>query len=220
MLSNLSNIEMLATMVLAIGALGTAAFGIVDGLKWTFLGTAGFNSIKTILGDELMEALHHAYGDSYEKLLKAQYADGRKNGELPRTLRQGIRIGFPGTEISMLVKGLPGVNPDLLGNASQKIKSGSDELTDKERGALARFELAVDTRIDAALAIAETRYIGMNRATASVISIGIAIITGNILSVDIITSVIIGIAAVPVAPMAKDLATAFQSAGKAMKPKA
>lgn len=46
----------LATMVLATGALGTAPFGVVDGLKWTRLGESGFPTIKKLLGPELMRA--------------------------------------------------------------------------------------------------------------------------------------------------------------------
>ena len=33
----------IGTVVLAVGALGTASFGIVEGLKWTAIGTIGFN---------------------------------------------------------------------------------------------------------------------------------------------------------------------------------
>ena len=42
--------ENLGTLVLAVGALGTAAFGIVEALKWTPIGLFGFGQIKPRYG--------------------------------------------------------------------------------------------------------------------------------------------------------------------------
>ena len=50
----------------------------------------------------------------------------------------------------------------------------------------------------------------------SVVSILIAIAVGQSMEVKIMTSVIVGIAAVPVAPLAKDLAGAINAARKAL----
>lgn len=77
----------LIEMVLAAGALGTAAFGIVEGLKWTRLGELGFSKIEETLGSALMPALKVAYGPQYVSLLRAQYRQGRGKGELPRRSR-------------------------------------------------------------------------------------------------------------------------------------
>ena len=38
--------ENLGTIVLAVGALGTASFGIVEALKWTGVGLFGFGKIN------------------------------------------------------------------------------------------------------------------------------------------------------------------------------
>lgn len=221
----------LATMVLATGALGTASFGVVDGLKWTRLGESGFPTIKKLLGPELMRALHYAYGKGYEEFLRAQYRDGRGKGEIGRTLRQGIRIGLynmSDVDIDKLVAQLPGVNADALKAAAKVLKSGeTTPPTDEQRQALARFELAVDARIDAALALAEDRYVGAARGAASIFSVVFALIVGFILGLSgggigslwqtVGLSVLIGIAAVPVAPVAKDVATALSSAEQALR---
>lgn len=217
----------LATMVLATGALGTASFGVVDGLKWTRLGESGFPTIKKLLGPELMRALHYAYGKGYEDFLRAQYRDGRGKGEIGRTLRQGIRIGMSDVNIDTLVAQLPGVNADTLKAAALALKSGETTPTDEQRQALARFELAVDARIDAALALAEDRYVGVARGAASIFSVVFALIVGFILGLSgrdigslwqtVGLSVLIGIAAVPVAPVAKDVITALSSAEQALR---
>ena len=170
-----TNVEALATMVLATGALGTAAFGVVDGFKWTSLGEAGFTTLKRILGTELLKTLANAYGDNYEELLKAQYREDRSKGEIGRTLRQGIRIGLPAANISSLAAELPGVNSIALSTAASAIQAGNTP-TDPERQALARFELAVDTRIDAALSLAQSHYKGWARAWATIFSLIFAFI--------------------------------------------
>src|SRR3954466_1457325 len=90
--------DRLGTAVVAAGALGTAAFGIVDGMKlipWVDL--AGFERLFSrnsrwwpwaIRGnlDPLAVPIETAYGQDFMEVLKAQYRSGRAKGELPRTL--------------------------------------------------------------------------------------------------------------------------------------
>lgn len=214
----------LAEMVLAAGALGTAAFGIVEGLKWTALGRGGFKQIPKTLGDDLMDGLHNAYGPKYSDLLMAQYRNGRGKGELPRTLRQGIRIGLrPGNAEKMA--GQVGVvdGADLTA-ISEKLRDG-DELDAAEKSKLGRFELAVDARIDAALALAERAYLGWVRGWATIFSIGLAMIAAWVLYkqggdkavFQWQLALIVGVAAVPLAPIAKDVSKALQSAATAIR---
>ena len=215
-------------MVLAAGALGTAAFGIVDGLKATAIGAAGFARLSAMLGP-LKTALAKAYGNEFLKLLEAQYRDGRGAGPLPRTLRQGARIGLTkdnATEIVTFVgEGI--VKSSELVIIAEKIAAGW-KLEDTERGLLARFELAVDTRIDAAVALAEQQYVLVTRWWASGIAIVLALIAAWALGTQspdfllwekslFIKGLIVGLVAVPLAPIAKDVASALQSATKALK---
>ena len=83
--------ENIGTIVLATGALGTAAFGIVEAFKWTRLGYAGFSQIKKNLGP-IWDTLRDAYGRDYEQVLRGQYRGNQQ--ELVRTIRQGVRIGL------------------------------------------------------------------------------------------------------------------------------
>lgn len=210
-----THMENLGTTILAVGALGTASFGIVEALKWTFVGILGFGEIKKLLGAPVMEALRLAYGADFMSFLKAQYRNARKSGELSRTIRQGTRVGLtpetaPGLAVQMGV-----VDGQLLSAVAAAIQSG-EELNDEQRNLLGRFELALDARIDAALALANDRYIGYVRFLASAVSIIIAIVVGNSLGIELTISLIVGVAAVPVAPMAKDLTSAIRAASKAM----
>lgn len=215
---------LLAQMALATGALGTAAFGIVEGLKWTALGRSGFSQIPKALGDSLMGALENAYGSTYRDLLKAQYRDGRGKGNLPRTLRQGIRIGLRPCNAADMAKHVGVVDGEDMRIIAEKLKAG-DDLDPTQKSQLGRFELAVDARIDAALALAERAYLGWVRGWATMFSIalamgaagGIYMQGGDEARFQWQLALIVGIAAVPLAPIAKDVSKALQAATTAIR---
>ncbi len=206
------DIDSLSGAVLAAGGLGTAAFGIVEALKWTWLGYAGFGSIKSMLGP-LLQTYQVAYGPAWERLLSAQYRGDR--AELTRVLRQGVRIGLTAQNAGAIATFIGTVSPADLESAARHTTAGT-ELPAELRNVLGRFELADDSRIDAAQALAQERYSGATRVSASVISLAVAIIVGMIYD-SLGLAVMIGIAAVPLAPIAKDLVTAIQSASTALR---
>jgi len=72
-----------------------------------------------------------------------------------------------------------------------------------------------------AVVVAQSRYVGAVRGIASIIALLIALIVGFYLGDDyIFQALLVGVAAVPLAPVAKDLVTALQSASKAIRTKA
>jgi len=206
--------ENIGTIVLATGAFGTAAFGIVEALKWTKLSDAGFGTILKVLGP-LTETLQIAYGSDFKSLLRAQYKGEQK--ELARVIRQGMRIGLLEENASRIAQFLGMVNVEKLKDAARLVESGG-ELPSELRNVLGRFELAVDARIDAALTLAQNHYVGAIRVSASIVAILIALATGLYLGREyLFQALLVGIAAVPLAPIAKDLLTALQSASKAIR---
>ena len=84
----------LTAAILATGAVGTAAFGIVEALKFTPLGLAGYRRIPSTLGAPLMDAVGKAYGSGTRELLHGLYRQDRKSGKLAKTLRQGVGIRY------------------------------------------------------------------------------------------------------------------------------
>lgn len=212
--------ESLTTLILAAGALGTAAFGIVEVLKWTPLGAAGFGRVKGVLGP-LLQALRRAYGTGSEELLRAAYRDGRGQGELRRLLRQGIRVGLHPDEAPRYAEHLGLGGGEALAHAAALLSRG-DDLPTELRNVLGRFELAVDARIDAGLALAESTYVGSVRIAASLLALGLALLAAAVLrgegtAVSWGRALLIGIAAVPLAPIAKDLVSALQAAAGALR---
>jgi hypothetical protein len=212
--------ENIGTIILATGALGTAAFGIVEALKWTRLGEAGFGAILKMLGP-IIELLHTAYGPDFENLLRAQYRGDQR--ELTRTLRQGVRVGLTAGNAPVAARFLGTIDDQKLSDAARQINEGRD-LTAELRNVLGRFELAVDMRVDAALTLAQSNYTGATRMTASIFAFVIALSVGIYLSYKygdnyVFQALLVGIAAVPLAPVAKDLVSALQSASKAIRTK-
>ncbi|HYL01764.1 MAG TPA: hypothetical protein VEU78_11255 [Steroidobacteraceae bacterium] len=210
-------INTLSSAIAAAGALGTASFGIVEGLKWTALGAAGFGCIGEYLGQDLTACLRSAYGPEFERLLRAQYRqDSRSQSIIAKSLRQGVRIGLTTANAENVARFLGTVAPAALRQAAAAVES-STPLSDAERGAIGRFELAADARIASALSRAQDVYLGWVRGSASLCAIVLGIATALILGSDLVDGLIVGVVAVPLAPIANDVVAALQAATRAMR---
>lgn len=216
-------IDSLGAAIAAAGALGTACFGIVEGLKWTRLGEMGFARISKLLGVDLKDALFRAYGPQYEQLLRAQYREDWATSDLPKTLRQGVRLGLCKDNAAHIATFLGNVSPADLEAAAIKVGQNA-ALTDPDRAAIARFEVAVDARIDSALSLAQDTYLGGIRAAASVAAIALAELAALIIyqpaqwsNVGWVIGLLVGTLAVPLAPIANDVVAALQAATKALR---
>ena len=215
----------LAEMVLAAGALGTAAFGIVDGFKFSLkFASAGFGQIKSSLGLKTYACLERAYGQGFEEILRGHYLKDRTKGDIVRTLRQGVRIGLSPANAEAIAREIGSVvDGKRLKTISGKVE-GAKDLSPEEQSILARFELAMDTRIEAALALADNKYSSRMRSSAFLVAFLLAIVAffsledqGLVERKDFVYAVFVGLAAVPLAPIAKDVATALQSAAKGIR---
>jgi hypothetical protein len=207
----------LSTFIAGAGALGTACFGIVEGLKWTALGEAGFGQITKYLGPELLGALKIAYGPEYEKLLRAQYRqDSQTQAAIAKTLRQGVRVGLTSANAAGIAGFLGSVAAPALTAAAASVAQGAN-LSGDDRAAIGRFEMAVDARIDSALSSAQDAYLGFVRGAATLIALVFAEAVAAILGVSPLIGLVLGIVAVPFAPIANDLVGALQAASKALK---
>ena len=210
----------------AAGALGVAAFGVTEGLKrWRLVGEAGFSAIRSTLGEAIFSTLENAYGSDTEDLLRALYKS--EEGELRRVIRQGVRIGATSDDACCLARTVGMDKAELL-KALNAPKPTQDQLD-----VIGRFELAVDARIDAAMALAKDRYVLSTRRTAALVAVVVAVLVNALLVASPngdqaqdgpngtleqwLLTIIVGLLAVPVAPIAKDLATAVRAAADALR---
>jgi len=212
----------LLELIAATGAVGTAAMGIVELLKSTSLGELGFATLVRVLGREPLASIGRAYGPDSETLLRALYRAGRGRGDLRRTLRQGLRVGLTPDDAPALAAQIGVVHGDELAAIARAIGSGR-ALEEHEQSVLGRFELALDARIDAALALAESGYVRGMRLAASLVAIGLAFGGAWLLPAAAgpsdskwLMALLVGITAVPIAPIAKDVATGLREAARAL----
>jgi hypothetical protein len=211
------SITTLSSVIAAAGALGTASFGIVEGLKWTALGTAGFGSIGKYLGHDLVGCLRTAYGPDFERLLRAQYRqDSQSQSVIGKSLRQGVRIGLTSAHAEAVARFLGTVAPGALKQAVETVEAARP-LGDADRAAIGRFELAADARIASALSRAQDVYLGWVRGSASACAIVLGVVAALLSGSDVSDGLIVGVVAVPLAPIANDVVAALQAATKAMR---
>lgn len=212
----------LIELVLATGALGTASFGLVENLKGLWVGQLGFGQITKSLGP-LSRALEVAYGPNYLKLLKGQYRNGRAKGDLPKTLRQGVRVGVNednADQVACYVGVVSARELEAAISSMRAIDINRESEAEEGRRVIGRFELAVDARLNAALALAEQRYVFFARLHASVIALVLAMVTAMALDGDsdtYIRALLVGIAAIPIAPVAKDISAVLRHAKRAVR---
>ena len=228
-------LEQLIAFLLAVGAIGAAAMAVSEGFKTCWLTPMGFKPFKKNIS-WADKALEVAYGPKYEETLESLYRMNRSKGDLPKILRQGVRIGMTtktAGELSNVVGDCTAEQLEAVAGkvaAGELLAPGGKETPDEKRvreaakNTLGRFEMAADARIEAALSLAERHYTNGMRLGAFVVaialSVGAALLIGNHEN-DLykywIHGVIVGLIAVPIAPIAKDLTKGLQSATKAVK---
>lgn len=213
------SIDTITQFVLAAGAVGTAAMGIVEGAKSVRIKPMGFRHLMRSL-DWASPAFQTAYGGECNDMLKSLYRLNRSSGELPRILRQGVRIGLNEDNAAAMAQDVLGQADGALTSVAKDISAGN-ELTDQQRNVLGRFEVAVDARIDAALALAERSYGNGIRTWSFVVAIALSLAAVKFLGIaDYGTGIVVGLISVPLAPIAKDVAKGFQAAAGALGSKA
>jgi hypothetical protein len=185
----------------------------------------------------LAPALKCAYGDDYADIIAEKYRAGRSAGSAPDTIRQGVRLGLPflgveraqaviaavwdmdpqmSRDLAVALQALPTVTP-----GPQPPWSPPSPI-DPAQALAGRFATALDARIDAAFAIAEEQYETAAKTWAGVAAVALAIglsagLAGRFELNQTIAALGVGLVAVPLAPVAKDLSTSLQNALTAVK---
>lgn len=210
----------LSSQMVAVGALGTAAFGLADASKalWGGPSRVGFGYIVSAL-QPFASALRNAVGQSqtdsdWKRVLRSHWINGRDANDQKAIATAMIQLGLtPGSakEIALTVH----VNADAFVATITALTQGK-ELSPEQVNIVGRFKASVETVIDAAYARADQAYRNAMRALSGAISVALAL-TANALVGDYppTIAVLVGLVAVPLAPIAKDIASALQSAASA-----
>ena len=204
----------------------------------------------------LQPALRCAYGEGYGEIIAQQYRADRSQGSAPDTIRQGVRLGLPflsqtaATKVVDAIWGLTTPNAEALAAAltagpaavaaaasapagpapTPPAPAAQPGLTAQQQQAqalAARFSTALDTRVQAAFAVAEQVYQARAQFWAGLVAIGLSLAyqgeasgwaapTSTAQLERWMAALIVGLVAVPLAPVAKDLSSSLSDALSAL----
>ncbi len=225
-------ITQLSADIMAVGALGTAAFGLVDSFKALpggGISRAGLKFIRTIITqltpvDPNNPALE-AGGLSRASIiysLTSQWINGTASADQLSIAKSLIKLRLtPGTAPSLAQT--TGVDPVILTEVATNIANGTS-LTPQQTDAYGRFDLLLTTLLDQAYQRADQRYRNVAKFAAVPVAIVLALVAAHALraanpSVVItnVQAVLLGLIATPIAPIAKDISTAITTSAQAIQ---
>jgi hypothetical protein len=226
-------ITQVATAITAIGALGTAAFGLVDASKllpW-LVPSSGFQFVRelakqlapessTIPNDSALTS--SAITDS----LRANWINGMALADQKTVAKTLFKLRLNAKTAPALAL-ITGVKEDVLTSVATKLANG-EPMTQPEMDTYGRFDVLLATTIDRGYQKADQRYRTTAKLAACLVAIILAVAAAYFLGMavtkdnnydwhNIGLAFIVGLIATPLAPIAKDLATSLSTAAKAVQ---
>ncbi len=216
------SIEEAGSAIAAIGAVGTAAYGLVDVTKVFGGGVsrAGFGHVEKSVKPYISGADtgKEAFGSrQIIETLRANWMNGMAKADQKASAKALIRLKLkPETAAAMAT--LAGVNPEELTAAATRVYN-NETLTSTDTNALGAFDVAVSATLDLGYERGDQLYRNMAKMVAALIAIGL-MVAGTLIAYGfnlnrLAVAVMVGLVATPLAPVAKDLSSALQSAVKA-----
>lgn len=210
----------LGEVVLAVGALGTAAYGLVDVSKalWGGVSNAGFGHVLRAL-EPYRDALDLSSGGQWRSLLRAHWLNGRSKDDQKAIARALVRLGIS-TATAPALAAAARLDQDAFAKIAAKLADGR-ALVEADLNVLGRFDAVLDCEMDAGFERADQQYRSSARGLAAVVAVSLALVavlmTGGLTLDRVALALVVGILAVPLAPIAKDLASALNAAVSAVK---
>ena len=205
----------------ALSALSTAAFGLLDATKafWGGVSNVGLGHIRSALLP-FEPALDAAVGaDNRWKVIRANWINGVTKAEQKAVVRALIKLGLSEATAPSLAAAAH-VSPVALTAAARKLTDGR-AMTEADMNVLGRMNAVIDALLDAAYEAAEQQYRNYSRVGAGLIALGLAFGARIFFSPaerpSVLIALTVGLLAVPLAPVAKDLTSALSTAMRALK---
>jgi hypothetical protein len=224
----------LSKIVLAIGALGTAAYGVVDVSKAFGGGISnrGFGDIKKVIsqfipassGPNAASALSQA---SVLSTLRANWLNGMALADQKSVAKALIKLNLNTTSAAGMAAAT-GVDEKLLSSIAAKLSTAAAltsaetegaKLEPAETDAYGRFDLLLSAALDHGYQRGDQRYRNSAKLLAVPVAVVLALlgvwaISDPLKGSDIWRAIAGGLLATPLAPMAKDLSSAIQAGSK------
>jgi len=211
----------LSTVIAAVGALGAAAFGLVDAFKVLpggGISRAGFKFIRQIvlkLAPEVASLTGSGLSsDSVLSTLQSQWINGIAATDQINIAKSLIKLRLT-PETAAALASATGVDAGILSQTAANIQSGT-AVTTQQSDVYGRFDLLLTTLLDQAT---DQLYRNFAKFAAIPISVGLAV-AAHYVAPNQITgrqAILMGLIATPIAPVAKDISSAISSAVQAMQ---
>ena len=210
--------------MLAIGSLGTAAYGVVDVSKAFGGGISnrGFGDIKKVIsqfipvatGQNTASALSLA---SVLSTLRSNWLNGMALADQKSVAKALIKLNLNDASASKMAAAT-GVDEKVLSSIAAKLPTGT-KLEQTETDAYGRFDLLLSASLDQGYQRADQRYRNSAKLLAVPVAVLLALLGAWAISIhltnsDIWRAIAGGLLATPLAPIAKDLASAIQAGSK------
>jgi hypothetical protein len=209
------------TALAGLSALSTASFGILDASKALGggVGNFGFAVLKARLRP-FETALKVAVGNDWETVLRSNWVAGVSKADQILTVQSLVKLGLRSSSIPDIAVRC-GISAADLQKAAADYAAGHN-LGTKEKADLKRIYDYIDAILSAAYAAASSRYTNWCRAAAGVVALGLALVGRALLwpagdQPGIASTIAVGLLAVPVAPIAKDLTSGLSTAVQSLK---
>jgi hypothetical protein len=212
-------------VITAIGGLGTAAFGLVDASKvlWGGVNHIGFPGIRAAVAP--LTLVNTSAGQSANAMpqqkilatLQANWLNGTDLGSQKSIAKSLIKLNLnPGNAAALA--NATGVDVGVLTDVATSIAAGTP-LTPAESDVYARFDFIVTALLDEAYQRSDQVYRNSTRALAALVAVALALTGGMMVqpAVDWPVSLLVGLLATPLAPIAKDLSSALATAVNTMQ---
>jgi hypothetical protein len=215
----------LSQIVLAIGALGTAAYGVVDASKGFGGGISnrGFGDIKKVVSQFIPSSSTTADPPALSltsvlATLRANWLNGMGLADQKSIAKALIKLNLNPDSAEKMANAA-GVDKALLKSIAAKLSTG-EKLADAETDVYGRFDLLLTAVLDQGYQRADQRYRNSAKLLAVPVAVALALLGAWAISQDGLSSldawraVLAGLLATPLAPVAKDLASAIQAGTK------
>lgn len=253
-------IEHVGAVILATGAVGTAASALVDASRGLLpnggVSACGYRHIRAVY-EALEPALRVALGPQWEPVLRGYWLNGTPRDQQINTVIAMVRLGLNDDNPQALLDRLLNAGATLArGEGAVDVSSLKDAVTlirnpppppspdaggveaavppvpfdpvktQQAFDALGRFDALVRARLEAAFELADHDYRAKARLSAAGVSILLGLVCGAAFAYADATvpdgvvwagATLLGLLAVPLAPIAKDLTSALRAASDALK---
>jgi hypothetical protein len=222
-MANLISLPDLGAALTALSALSTASFGLLDATKAFGGGISNIGAGRLRRSLRPFDAaLTEALGaEGWWPVVRANWVAGVAKVEQKAKVEALIKLGLSSATAPQIALASH-VDPAALTAAAKKLESGK-ELSDADLNVFGRMNAAIEALMDAAFEDCDQEYRNTCRLLAGLTAMALALIAWSMWPADEGTkptfwaAIAVGLLAVPLAPVAKDLTSALSAAMRALK---